>query len=148
MPLIVGNLLTDPSATSFISFADADAYLAAEMHAEWAAATLPAQEAALVRASRWLAASLPWARAVLSDSEVLRVGQVAARLAASALTVDLYAPADAKGPIKRAKAGSVEVEYAGVAAEYQAGGRYWPWLTSQLVGLLVAPRTGIGIMVI
>lgn len=156
MALIVGNLLTVPAATSFISLADAEAYLTHEGAGQvdttpigrWFVASSSVKEATLVRVSRWMAASLSWARTDLSEIDLLRVGHVAARLATNALSVDLYAAADAKGPIKRAKAGTVEVEYAGGMVEYQAGGKYWPWLTSQLAGLLVTPRSGIGILVI
>lgn len=149
MPVIVGNLLTDPSAQSFISLADAVAYIGAEGDAPWLGLEEAVQEAGLIRASRWMAGTLNWCKTDLSEVELARVGQVAARLAVNGMATDFYAAADARGPIKRVKAGSAEVEWAGAGMEaYQAGGKYWPWLSSMLKGLLCAPRSGIGVMVI
>ena len=152
MPLIVGNLLTDPAANSFISLADATAYLTAETGllavTEWLAAPLADQEASLVRASRWMAGALKWCAPDLSADDVLRVGHVAARLAVTALTVDLYEATQPGRQVKRAKAGSSEVEFAD-AGTAQAAGRFWPWLYPMLRGLVCDPNSrGIGFMVI
>lgn len=136
MPLIVGNLLTDPAATSFISLADAAPYLAGV--ADWVAADPAAQETALTNASRWMAAMFPWCRNDLTDAELTRVGYVAARLAVQALTVDLWAAPDVGKEAKRYKAGSVEIEYHSPAAARgaQAGGKRFPWAYPMLKGLL------------
>lgn len=144
MALVVGNLLTDPEATSFISLADALAYLTAEGAdagentplGKWFASGTPDQEATLVRASRWLAVSLSWCDTALSDDDLVRVGHVAARLAVQALTVDLWASEGAKDA-KRYKAGSVEVEYQdGRSSGAKAGGKKFPWVYPMLRGLL------------
>lgn len=149
MAVNVGNLLTDPLAQSFISLADAISYIGAEGESPWLNLDEPLQEASLIRVSRWMAGSLDWCKRDLDAADLVRVGLVAARLAVSAMAMDLYASADVRGPLKRAKAGSTEVEWAGTGMEaYQAGGQYWPWLTTMLKGLLCAPRSGIGILVI
>ncbi|SEU03186.1 DnaT-like ssDNA-binding protein [Paracoccus homiensis] len=136
MPLIVGNLLTDPAANSFISLADADAYLGAEANAPWSAAAPQAKEAALINASRWLSASLVWCDTALSDADLARVGHVSARLAVEALTVDLWA-SEAVKDAKRYKAGSVEVEYQDTSRRGgAAGGKRFPWMFPMLRGLL------------
>ena len=138
MALIVGNLLTDPAATSFISTADALAYLMAEGNANWITEDEARQEATLIAASRWMAVSLPWCRDDLTAAELARVGYVAARLAVQALTVDLWAAPDVGKDAKRYKAGSVEVEYhsATAARGAQAGGTRFPWAYPMLKGLL------------
>lgn len=146
MALIVGNLLTDADANSFISLADAIAYLTAEGAGADDASDLGAwfitrediQEATLVRASRWLAVTLPWCGKNLSDDDLVRVGHVAARLAVLALKTDLWAAPVTGKDAKRYKAGSVEVEYhtPGAARGAQAGGRRFPWAYPMLKGLL------------
>lgn len=148
MAVNVGNLLTDPAAQSFISAADAAAYLEAEGNAAWSAADVVAQEAALVRASRWMAGALKWYKTELTTEELTRVGQVAARIAVDALSVDLYAAADTRGDLKRVKADTVEIEWAGAASSYQAGGRSWPWLMAMLSGLVCEPRRGFAALVV
>ncbi|RJL08418.1 DnaT-like ssDNA-binding protein [Paracoccus siganidrum] len=138
MPLVVGNLLIDPEANSFISLADADAYLEAEGAGAWQAAPTEAKEAALVNASRWMAVSLNWCHKDLSDEELIVVGRAAARLAVQALTVDLWAPENVGKDAKRYKAGSVEVEYQNrrpVAGPVAAGKRF-PWLLPMLGSLI------------
>ena len=136
MALIVGNLLTDPAANSFISLADADTYLGAGANSAWAAADVASKEAALVNASRWMAVSLAWCDNALADADLARVGHAAARMAVEALTVDLWA-SDAVGKqAKRYKAGSVEVEYAASSVRAMAGGKRFPWLHPMLRGLL------------
>lgn len=136
MALIVGNLLTNPAATSFISLADAATYLAGV--ADWDAADPAAKETALTNASRWMAAMFPWCRTNLTDAELTRVGYVAARLAVQALTVDLWAAPEVGKDAKRYKAGSVEVEYHSPTAARgaQAGGKRFPWAYPMLRGLL------------
>lgn len=136
MALVVGNLLIDPASNSFISVADADTYLAVEGNDQWAAATVPDKEAALVNASRWLAVSLSWCDPDLSADDLARVGQVAARLAVQALTIDLWASEGAK-EAKRYKAGTVEVEYQDrQSGGAKAGGKRFPWVYPMLRGLL------------
>lgn len=146
MPLIVGNLLEDPAATSFISIADADEYLTAEAAGrsagtpmgDWLASDSATRESTLVRASRWMAATLPWCRADLSDSDIERVGHVAARIAVEALTVDLWAAESVGKDAKRYKAGTVEVEYQdrGQRRGAEAGGKWFAWAFPMLRGLL------------
>ena len=146
MALIVGNLLTEPAATSFISLADAEAYLTQEAAGQadttpvgrWFVASSSTKEAMLVRASRWLAVSLPWAAVPLTDADLARVGAVAARLAVDALEGDLWASEAIGKQAKRYKAGSVEIEYAdtGRVSGANAGGKRFPWVYPMLRGLL------------
>lgn len=137
MPLIVGNLLTDQTANSWISVADADAYLAVEGNAEWSQATEPAKEAALVNSSRWLAYSLPWCSPDLTDDQLTQVGYVAARLAVQALTTDLWAAEGVNGPVNRYKADTVEIQYfEGSKSGATAGGKSYPWVYPMLRGML------------
>lgn len=140
MALVVGNLMNDPAATSFISVADADVYLAVEGNDQWAAAAVPDKEAALVNASRWLAVSLPWCDPDLSADDLVRVGHVAARLAVQALTVDLWASGDARGnlteeTIEAGTARSTE-KYDGRSRGVSAGGQSFSWVRPMLRGLL------------
>lgn len=135
MPLIVGNLLTDPTAQSFISVEDADAYLAPERIEAWDTATVAAREAALARASRWLAATFRFGP--LDAAGLVRVGHTVARLAAETLDRDLFAGVSTTTQKKRVKAGSVEVEYHTATMTAQAAGIYWPWLLPMLRGLIV-----------
>lgn len=138
MALIVGNLLDDPLANTFIGLADADAFLRAEGNASWALAERDSQEAALVSASRWLAVSLSWCATDMSDADLARVGHVAARLAVQALTVDLWAADGLTAGAKRYKADTVEVEYfeGSKRSAAQAGGKRFPWVMTMLRGLL------------
>lgn len=146
MALIVGNLLTTPAATSFISLADAVAYLEAEAAGagvgtpmgDWLVSGFDVQEATLARASRWMAISLPWCRNDMQAADLVAIGHVAARLAVQALNVDLWAAPEVGKDAKRYKAGSVEVEYhsATAARGAQAGGRRFPWAYPMLKGLL------------
>ena len=156
MPLIVGNLLTNPAANSFISLDDAVAYLTDEGSGAvpdtplglWLTAAESDKESSLVRASRWMAGALKWCASDISDADMVRVGHVAARLAVSALTVDLYEATQPGRQVKRAKAGSAEVEFAD-AGSAQAAGRFWPWLFPMLRGLVCDPSSrGIAFMVI
>lgn len=148
MALIVGNLLTDPDAQSFIGLVDAVAYLSVEGQSAWLEYGAAEQEASLVSASRWMAGALPWC-ATLTDADLIRVGRVAARLATVIPAGGLYASADARGNLKRVKAGSAELEWSGTdMSAYQAGGRYWPWLATTLKGLICQPSSGIGIWAI
>lgn len=156
MPLIVGNLLTNPEANSFVSLADAAAYLTDEVSGiapdaalgVWIAATESDRESSLVRASRWMAGALYWCKRDLDVSDMLRVGRVAARLSVSALSVDLYEAVQPGAMKKRVKAGSVEVEYMDAQQMTQAAGRYWPWLLPMLRGLVCDPRLGFAAFVV
>jgi hypothetical protein len=137
--LMVGNLLIDPEATSFISLEDADTYLAEEKNKAWdAAASNGHREGALISASRWLAMSLPWVPCPLTEAGLSRVAAVTARLAAVALTVDLWEPETIGKQAKRYKAGSVEIEYqaAGPVRGAVAGGRRFGWIYPMLRGLI------------
>lgn len=145
MALIVGNLLTDPAAQSFISLADADAYLAPEQNAAWGAGTDEAREAALVRASRWLAGSYNWNTLAVGD--LARVGIVAARLAAETMGRNIYAGTDAAAVVEREKIGSIDITYRG-GLTADAAGLILPWLAPALSGLIRTRAMCIGIMVV
>lgn len=131
MPLIVGDLLSDPSAQSFISLEDADAYLAPEGNASWMVATVPQREAALVIASRWLLATMPWAVDELDSDGQAQVGRAAARVAVEALSRDLMAVRDPGSEVRSERVGPVAVEYRDTRS-----GPVWPWLRPMLAGLV------------
>ena len=145
MPVIVGNLLTDPTAQSFISLADAVAYLEPEAAVAGAgsplslfmAADAPMQEGALVRTSRWLAGSFRWQ--VLDDAALLRVGYVAARLAAETFGRETFAGVDPSAAVKREKVDVIETEYFEPGATDTAGLSF-DWLRPMLFGLIEADR--------
>lgn len=141
MALIVGNLLTDPAAQSFISLSDAVAYL--EPEAAGADATTPlgrwmlldsaSQEGTLVSASRWLAGAYAWN--TLRDGDLARVGHVAARLAVETVGRGMYAGTDTASVIASESVGSVAVTYReGMKAD--AGGLALPWIKPMLAGLV------------
>lgn len=132
MALIVGNLLTDPAAQSFISLAAADAYLLPEQPAEWIAANDAAKEAALVRASRWLVAAFLFG--ALDDAGLIRIGHVAARLAAETVNRPLFAGTDTGAVVESVKVGPIAESYA-VGLKADAAGMAWPWLRPMLHGL-------------
>ena len=145
MALIVGNLLTDPAAQSFISREDADAYLGVEMNEAWNLAGHDEQEAALVRASRWLVGAYRFLP--LDDAGMIQIGRVAARLAAETMGRPLFAGTDTGAVVQSERVGPVSVTYAtGVKAD--AAGMAWPWLEPMLAGLIRRQGLGIGIMVI
>lgn len=133
MALIVGNLLTDPAAQSFISLADADDYVGVEQNNTWNLARSDEQEAALVRASRWLAGAYRFAP--LDAAGLAQVGRVAARLAAETVGKPLFAGTDTGAVVASERVGPVAVTYAaGVRAD--AAGMAWPWLKPMLSGLI------------
>lgn len=145
MPLIVGNLQADPEANSFISVEDADAYLLPEGNAVWEGLTPEQKSAALVRSSRWLAGAFRFYP--LSNSDLLRVGQTAARIASVTFTLGLFDPVDTSQIVVREKVGPIDVTYAeGMKADI--GSLQLPWLRTMLWGLILPERTSIGIMVI
>lgn len=132
MSLVVGDLLSDPEAQSFISLEDADAYLAPEMLSAWEEADMNRRGAALIAASRWLAYSLPWAVTELDQENLARVGRAAARLAVEAMSRDLLAPNDPAAAVKSERVGSIAVEY----RDSRSLSLEWPWLRPMLSGLL------------
>ena len=142
MALIVGNLLTDPAANSFISLLDAEAYLADEGAGadlttplgRWFVLGASEKESSLVRASRWLAATYRFIP--LDAAGLTRVGHVAARLAAESTGTSMFTGVNVTGQKKRVKAGSVEVEYRDGVMTAHAAGMYWPWLDGMLYGLI------------
>lgn len=150
MAIVVGNLLTDPSAQSFISVEDADAYLAPEMIDAWDDADTPEREAALVQASRWIAISFDWCRKDLSGADLEQVGRAAARFGAHHIGRSLWGGVDARGPLSMAKAGEVQVQWRGLDmdARRAINGKQWPWLEGMLHGLLCEPYVGIGVLVV
>ena len=147
MALIVGNLLTDLAAQSFISLVDADDYLAPEQNTAWDIARNDQREAALVRASRWLVGAYRFLP--LDDARLVQIGRVAARLAAETMTLQgdsdttvrpLFAGTDTGKVVKSATAGSVSVTYQdGIKAD--AAGMAWPWLKPMLAGLIRSGNT-------
>lgn len=138
MALTVGNLLTDAAAQSFISLADAEAYLAPEMPTAWGSMTAGEKEAALVRASRWLAATYRFR--ALTDDDVTRVGLVAARIAAEAGNEPLFKGTETASVVESEKVGPLAVSYkTGLRAD--AAGVAWPWLRPMLFGLTLSSST-------
>ena len=137
MPLIVGNLLTDPTAQSFISLIDADDYIGVEQHYAWDVARNDQREAALVRASRWLVATFRFGP--LDDAGLMRVGRVAARLAAESMTVPLFAGTDTTALVTSVKVGPISESYAD-PMNADAAGMSWPWLRPMLSGLITTPE--------
>lgn len=129
--LVVGDLLSDPSAQSFISEEDADAYLAPEANEAWNKASSIQREAALVVASRWLYATVPWSIRELRGADLTRVGRAAARIAVDALSRDLMAAVDRQAEVKRETVGPITVEYRDTRE-----GLVWPWLRPMLRGLV------------
>ena len=137
MALIVGNLLTDPAAQSFISLNDAEDYLGIENIEAWQTADAASKEAALVRASRWLVATFRfWP---LDDAGLARVGRVAARLAAESLTVPLFAGTDTTALVTSVKVGPISESYAD-PMKADAAGVHWQWLRPMLSGLITIPE--------
>ena len=149
MTITVGNLLTDPSAQSFISVADADEYLGLEQNEAWNLAPNAILEAALVLASRWLVDTYRSRFYPLDADGLLRIGRVAARLASESLRgkLHLYEGVQTEKLVKSLKAGSVEVTYQD-AMSADAAGRAWPWLEGMLAGLVRGRGLGIGVMVV
>lgn len=154
MTLIVGNLLVDVTKNSFISLEEARLYLADEAiagnsAAVWLAAEESAQEASLVRASRWLASAFVWYVRYLEPNDLSRVARAATRLAVEALTVDLYEATQPGQVIQQAKAGEVSITYdTSNWSSAQGAGRVWPWLLPYLTGLVCTPGFGAGAMVV
>lgn len=148
MPLIVGNLLTDPEAQSFISLEDAVGYLEIEAAnaltgtalGDWITKDAAEQESTLALASRWMAFTLPWSCHEFSDDEMVTLGHVAARIAVQARGIDLWQTEAIGKQAKRYKAGSVEVEYqdASRVRGARAGGRLFPWAYPMLRGMLAS----------
>jgi hypothetical protein len=100
---------------AFISVEDADAYLAADISRAlaWAGLDDDAKGRALVSATRMLLA-MPWCAEVPDPAEAQPepLPSVTAMLAADlAASPDLFADASGNSNIKRAKAGSAEVEF-------------------------------------
>lgn len=138
MALKVGNLLTDPAAQSFISLADADAYLGIEQNDAWNLARSDQQEAALVRASRWLVGAYSFLP--LDDAGLMQIGRVTARLAAETMDKPLFTGTDTGAVVQSERVGPVSVTYAtGIKAD--AAGMAWPWLKPMLAGLIRSGNT-------
>lgn len=136
MSLVVEDGTGLSTAQSYVSVADAGTYLAAAGDTTWAAATDPAREAALVRATRALDAmysarwpgvrilssqALDWPRfdAVDADGyDIIGVPQAVKNACAEAALVELGSAGalssslDRGGSVKREKVVGIEVEYA------------------------------------
>lgn len=137
MALIVGNLLTDPAAQSFISREDACTYLSPERIEAWFNANDLDRDAALVRASRWLAGNFSWN--VLRTADLVRVGQVTARLAAETMSRPIFAGVDAatvlaSESVTVGKISESKTYREGLTAD--AAGLLLPWLRPSLAGLI------------
>lgn len=149
MALVVGNLLTDPNAESFITLAGAEAYLNIERNDLWTAMTVNQKEAQLTRASRWLAMNYMWQYPEPFD--IVRVGKVTARFAAESFGVELFAGENVtEAPIRTETYGKVSFTYADpLDIEADAGGMRWAWIKRALRGLIVDDSLpGIGVMVV
>lgn len=145
MALFIGDVSREPAAQSFISLADADEYLAPEMRLAWVEAAPEVKEAALVAASRWLAATYRFVP--LDSAKLPLVGRVAARLAAETLGLSIFAGTDTAAMVKSEKVGSLAVTYE-TALQAHAAGMAWGWLDSMLHGLIYQRGLGIGAMVV
>lgn len=150
MPLIAGNLLTDPAAQSFISLAAAVAYLepeAADADAEaplgrWLLLDSASQEATLIRASRWLAGAYDWQP--LTEAGLVRAGHVAARVAAETVGRGIYSGTEAAAVIASESVGVGSIRESityreGVQAD--VAGLALPWLKQALRGLVHSGNT-------
>ena len=139
--MIVGNLVTDPAAQLFVSLADADAYLAPERHEAWMAASAEDREAALVRASRYIAVTYR----LRADADMGVIGMATARLAASSARLDLFKPHDPAKAIKSAGAGDATVTF----RDLPGGDNRlrFPWLDDMLSGQRAGRISGIGVFV-
>ena len=147
MALIVGNLLTDPAAQSFISLIDADDYLAPEQNTAWDIARNDQREAALVRASRWLVGAYRFLP--LDDAGLMQMGRVVARLAAETMTLQgdtdttvrpLFAGTDTGKNVQTRTVGPVTTTYF-KPERADAAGMAWPWLKPMLAGLIRSGNT-------
>jgi hypothetical protein len=144
--MIAGNLLADGQAQSFISLVDAVAYLEPEAAVagtgsaleQFMTADSAKQEAALVRASRWLAGAFQWHP--MTDANLMRVGHVAARLAAEGYGREMFAGVDRSTFVKREKVGPIEVEYTG-GFSTDVGGLSFDWLRPMLRGLIASSNS-------
>ncbi|WP_103171597.1 hypothetical protein [Paracoccus sp. SY] len=146
MAVKVGNVAADPLSNSFISLADAIAYLEPEAAVagtgspleQFMAADTAKQEGALVRASRWLAGAFEWHP--MTEASLIRLGHVAARLAAEGFGRETFAGVDAAGVIQSETVGPISVTYRdGVRAD--AGGLAFDWLRPMLRGLIASGNT-------
>ena len=138
MTISVGNLLREPEAQSFVSVEAADAYLLPEANAAWMAADVTAKEAALVRASRWIASAFTWRVTWLDSADLATVGKAVARLAVEALSTDLYAANEPAQALKREKYEGIEFEYRDAKPlSFGAAGKTWPWLLPMLGGFVM-----------
>lgn len=135
MAIIVGNLLSDPNAQSFISLSDAMDYMEPERNPMWDAATVNKKEAALVCASRWLAMNYTW-KSPLTPAELVRIGRIATRIAADTIDIVIMKAEDVSGDVvKSERFGDVSFTYQDRAPDAHAAGMRWPWLGNALKGL-------------
>lgn len=143
MPFVVETGEGLANANSYVSVADAGLYLAARGDGSWAAASVEEKEAALIRATAAIDAaygssfggkrmrlrlqSLEWPRSDAYDTrnDIIRSDEVPAEVrnaTAEAALVELTTPGilfpsfDRESAIKKIKAGSVEIEFAGNAS--------------------------------
>jgi hypothetical protein len=149
-------------ADSMLSVANAEAFLSARGFTEFALLTLAQKEAALVNASEFISTAFTfvgyrktldqaqaWPRVAGLDgpriripSGVPRIVQIAVARVANAIAVqatDMFGTVNGGDLLKRAKAGSVEVEFADTAAQLVASGRAsFPWLNDLLAPLVIS----------
>ena len=142
MPLLVGNLLTDTAANSFISLEDALAYFGPEIAmaepgtqlGDWMALDPAVQEASLSRASRWMAETFTWYR--LEDETLPRVGRVAARLAVETIGRSIFGGTEAAGIVVSESVDGVGSVTYRSDVRSDVSGLSLPWLRQALSGLV------------
>lgn len=136
----------------YADLTEADAYFAARLVGDWAAASVVEREAALLRATayldgryRWIGRRaeaeqpLGWPRLGATDPEgrthlgiPVSVKHACAELACIALSQDLAPQADRGGRVVAERVGTVELRY----AEDAPVGRAYPYIDLLLTGLV------------
>jgi hypothetical protein len=176
MPLIIETGAIVANANSYASAADADAYVTARNLPGWAGTTSE-KEALLLQAAELLDASYYWAGEIVSEAQAMRwprkgvTDRDGREIAATALPTSIQraqielalllkaglgvggsfgSTATAGGPIKKVKAGSVEVEYASASRPFSPlpMSNIFPdgqgeKIDRILAGLFAAPRQSI-----
>ena len=152
-------------ANSYLSVAGADVYWEERDGADWAAATVPAKEAALIAASQYLDASycwkgrkgsatqgLAWPRSGAVDGEGIAISGDSLPGALTAATAELV-PEALEAPLlpSRARGGALKREMVKVDVieeereyfEGAPGGRSFPLVDRLLAGLIVGRLAGV-----
>jgi hypothetical protein len=148
------------TAESYLSVSDADTYWSNRSNTTWSAATTPAREAALRKATEYLDATFRWVGTIASTTQALgwpRTGaydhearhlvdevptlveNATAELALEALSAELLVTVSRNDRASRVKAGSVEVEFEPGVSTQKAFDRAERMLTP-----IVTARVGSG----